>query len=103
MSVVTAIATYSGNGAAGSTPLKELKYSPTLRGFVFSGTTAPTTIEIGIIDESGTFVVLTDGTITSIPDDFRVLAMPDKGLAMKVTGGSPNFIITALNAGPTTQ
>jgi len=99
MSNITAVGTYTGNNSNSALVVKELKYSSTLRGFVFSGDTAPTSIEIGIIDEAGTFVVFTDGTITAIPDDFRVLAMPNKGLAMKVTGGSPDFIITALNAG----
>ena len=65
----------------------------------FSGTTLPTTLEVGYIDDDGNFQVLTDGTVSSLPHDLIVGAVPKDGLVIEVTGGAPDFVVTYIGPG----
>jgi hypothetical protein len=60
-------------------------------GIGFSGSTLATTVQVGYVDEGGTFVPMTDGTIQTLPTNIIVDSVPPNGLALNVVGGSPNF------------
>ena len=68
-----------------------LKYKNGKQELAFSGATLPTTLEIGFINEAGTFIAKTGGAVTSLPTSFVVNNIPAKGLALNVSGGSPDF------------
>lgn len=73
-------------------------------GLAFSGSTLPTTLEVGFKNQGDTFIPFTGGAITSLPTTFPVNHIPPEGLALNVSGGSPDFEIDfAGDAGPLTQ
>ena len=74
----------------------ELSDGHTKRGLMFTGT-LPTTLEIGMLVD-GTFVAYTGGAVTATPTSLVVETIPPGGLALNVTGGSPNFTITSTGA-----
>lgn len=82
----------------------ELKATGQARGFVFSGSNLPSTqLALGIVDSAGVFIPFTGAIVTTLTGDnnFLVNAQPPAdGLALNVEGGSPDFIMTAFNAGP---
>ena len=84
-------------GVFTSQDIPELRYTSGRRGLLFTGT-LPTTLQIGMLDpDDDSFEAYTDGTITSSPTSFLVNSIPTAGLALNVSGGSPNFKI--LDAG----
>lgn len=87
---MTAIST-TGVKDKGDIPF--LKYKNQKQGLAFSGSTLPTLLQIGFVDPDGTFIPLTGGTITVLPQTLVVNSMPVKGLALNVSGGSPDFSI----------
>lgn len=62
---------------------------------VFSGSTLPTTLQVGQYDEENNFVPFDGGTVTALPSSFVVNAAPESGIIINVDGGSPDFIITS--------
>jgi len=73
-------------------------------GLGFSGSTLPTTLQVGFLQQNGTFVPYTGGTVTVLPTTFTVNHVPAQGLALNVSGGSPDFDIDfAGYSGPLTQ
>lgn len=62
-------------------------------GLAFSGSTLPTTLEVGFVQPGGTFVPYTDGKVTALPRTLVVATVPSQGIALNVSGGSPNFEI----------
>ena len=67
-------------------------------GILFSGSTLPTTLEVGMYDDAGTFQAFQNGAITALPFDVTVGAVPKGGVVINVTGGTPDFYATF--AGP---
>ena len=73
-------------------------------GLAFSGSTLPTTLQVGFLQPGGTFVPYTDGTITALPRTLVVATVPTQGIALNVSGGSPDFEVDFTgHAGPLTQ
>ena len=72
-------------------------------GLIFSGSTLATTVEVGTLNDQGTFVAFDDGAVTSLPRSMVVNSVNnDKGIVINVDGGSPNFNISHAGAsGPT--
>lgn len=72
----------------------ELNYSSGVKGLGFYGT-FPTTLTLGFIDpdDKSTFRAFTGGVITTDGTTFDVTVVPTGGLALQVTGGSPDFSI----------
>ena len=83
-------------GVKDAKSISELAFTSAKKGFMFTGT-LPTTLEIGILVD-GTFVAFTGGAVTSTPSSLVVETIPPEGLALNVTGGSPNFVITSTGA-----
>jgi hypothetical protein len=68
---------------------------------MFSGSTLPTTLQVGANNDAGTFVPFTGGDITSLPTSMVINSMPSGGVVIVATGGSPNFnVSSAGDAGP---
>ena len=87
MTAITATGVYESN------TIPELRYTSGRRGLLFSGT-LPTTLEVGMLDpDDGSFEAFTDGAVTASPTSFLVNSVPTAGLALNVSGGSPNFKI----------
>ena len=93
--------TTAGTFAAKDVP--ELMHTGVAKALIFSGSTLPSTLQVGILDELGTFVPITGGGVTALPTDFIVDTVPPEGLALYVDGGSPDFVIKASKAGPLSQ
>lgn len=72
-----------------------LEYQPTSCGLAFSGSTLPTTLEVGMLNDADVFVPFTGGLVTALPSTFIVAAMPSTGIVIRATGGSPNFNVSA--------
>ena len=73
-------------------------------GLAFSGSALPTTLQVGFLQPGGTFVPYTDGTITALPRTLVVATVPTQGIALNVSGGSPDFEVDFTgHAGPLTQ
>ena len=80
------------------------RYSAQKIGLAFSGSTLPTTLQVGFVNQGGTFVPYTGGTVTTLPTPFVVNTVPDQGIALNVSGGSPNFSVDSTgHAGPLSQ
>ena len=96
--------------AIGTTGTKTQKDVPFLKhtgqkiGLSFSGATLPTTLQVGFVNQDGTFVAFTGGTITVLPTTLVVNSVPQQGIALIVTGGSPDFNVDFTgHAGPLSQ
>lgn len=73
-------------------------------GLAFSGSTLPTTLQVGFVQQDGTFVAYTGGGVTVLPTTLTVNHVPPQGLALNVSGGSADFDIDFVgDAGPLTQ
>jgi len=83
--------TINTTGTKDKADISFLKYKNGKQGLSFSGSALPTTLEVGFINTKGTFVAFTDGAVTALPTSFVVNTIPPQGLALNVTGGSPNF------------
>ena len=94
MPLITTTGTISGD----SPGFSFLNYNRASIGLAFSGATLPTTLEIGIINDEGLFVPLTNGAITTLPTTLIVDSVPIDGLVINVTGGSPNFNLSFAGA-----
>ena len=70
-----------------------LRYKNGKQELAFSGSTLPTTLEVGFVNQAGTFIPKTGGAITSLspPTTLVVNNIPAQGLALNVSGGSPDF------------
>lgn len=79
--------------------LDMLRFSSGSKGLGFSGSTLPTTLEVGFINSAGTFQAFTGGAITALPSTFNVERVPGQGLALNVDGGSPDFSIDLVGNG----
>jgi hypothetical protein len=90
---MTRIAT---TGTKTAVDVPELSTAKNGKGLLFTGT-LPTTLEVGVLVEN-TFVALTGGGVTAAPYSFYVQSIPPQGLALNVTGGSPNFVITSVGS-----
>ena len=66
-------------------------------GLAFSGSTLATTVEVGIFNDEGIFVPFTAGNVTQM-GTFTVESIPKDGIAINVSGGSPNFNISSAGA-----
>ena len=91
---ITSTGTY-GSGKAG---FEFLQYNGSAIGLSFSGSTLPTTLEVGFLNDVASFVPLTNGLVTSLPTTFIVDSVPKDGLLIKVTGGSPDFNVSYTGA-----
>lgn len=60
-------------------------------GLAFSGNTFPTTLEVGFVSPDGAFIPFTNGTVVDNPTTLVVNSIPGKGIAINVSGGSPDF------------
>jgi len=60
----------------------------------FAGPTLPTTLELKYVDDAGNDQVLEGGNITSLPTSLNVGPLNSE-LKIVVTGGSPDFNVTA--------
>ena len=60
---------------------------------LFAGTTLPTTLTVGYVDDTGTSQVLEYGAVTSLPASMAIEPL-NTDLEIVVTGGSPNFNVT---------
>lgn len=60
---------------------------------LFAGTTLPTTLTVGYVDDAGNSQVFQDGTITALPASITIENC-NKDLEIVVTGGSPDFNVT---------
>ena len=90
MTAITATGTYDAKDVS------ELGYTSAKKGYMFTGT-LPTTLELGIL-VNGTFTAVTGGAVTTTPSSLVVETIPPQGLALNVTGGSPDFVITSTGA-----
>jgi len=91
-------------GTKTSADIPFLKHTGQKIGLAFSGATLPTTLQVGIVNQGGTFVEFTGGTITVLPTTFVVNSVPPQGIALIVTGGSPDFNVDFTgHAGPLSQ
>jgi hypothetical protein len=88
---ITAVGSVDGTIAG----FEFLKYQPSSAGLVFSGTTLPTTLEVGMMNDAGAFVPLTGGQVTVLPTSFIVDSVPQSGIVIRSTGGAPNFNVSA--------
>ena len=88
--------TITSTGIKTAIDAPELNSTDNGKGLMFTGT-LPSTLEVGIL-VSGTFVALTGGAVTSTPASFVVETIPPEGLALNVSGGSPNFVITGVGS-----
>lgn len=91
---ITAAGTFTGNDIG----FEFLKSNKISRGLLFSGSTLPTTLEVGMLNDVGVFVAFTNGTITALPTSLIVDSVPEGGVVIEVTGGSPDFNLS--HAGP---
>ena len=87
---VDAAGTYTKD-SAGFEFLGNVNVLPAL---LFSGSSLGGGATLGYLDSSGTFVAITDGAVSALPEQKAVDAMPSEGLALQVTG-SPDFEILA--------
>lgn len=72
-----------------------LGYSGRKQALIFSGTTLPTTLEVGVLNDQKVFVPFTAGGVTVLPTTILVEAVPTGGLVLNVDGGSPNFNVSS--------
>lgn len=94
----------STTGTKTKTDVPFFRYEGQKIGLAFHGATLPTTLQVGFVNQGGTFVPYTGGTITTLPTTFVVNTVPDQGVAMIVTGGSPDFNVDFTgHSGPLSQ
>ena len=97
MPEITVAGTYKGDTIGFSF----LKNNNKAIGLSFSGATLPTTLEVGFLNDAATFVPFTNGTITALPTSLIIDSVPEDGIVVVATGGSPSFNLSfAGNAGP---
>jgi len=102
MTIAKVNITTTGNKT--SADVQFLKHTGQKIGLAFSGSTLPTTLEVGFLQQDLTFVAYTGGAITVLPTSFVVNTVPPQGIALNVSGGSPNFDIDSTGpAGPLSQ
>jgi len=85
--------TITTTGTKTAIDIPELKATIGSKGLMFTGT-LPATLEVGILVD-GVFAAMTGGAVTSTPASFVVETIPPEGLALNVSGGSPDFSITS--------
>lgn len=68
-------------------------------GLIFSGSTLPTTLEVGTRNDEGDFVAYPAGTVTALPAELLISAINNEGIVINVVGGSPNFNLSYAGAG----
>lgn len=90
--------TSTGTYEAGKPGFEFLQYNGSAIGLSFSGSTLPTTLEVGFLNDVSAFVPLTNGEVTALPTTFIIDSVPKDGLLIKVTGGSPNFNVSYTGA-----
>jgi len=103
MATQTITITTTGTKTASDIPF--LAHSGQKIGLAFNITTLPTTLEVGFVNQPGTFIAFDDGTITATGNKTMMInAVPSQGIAINVTGGSPSFTVDfAGHGGPLSQ
>ena len=88
--------TITTTGTKTAIDVPELSSAHGRKGLLFTGT-LPATLEVGIM-VNGTFTALTGGAVTASPTSFVVETSPPEGLALNVSGGSPDFVIASVGS-----
>jgi len=103
--MATATVTISSTGTKTSSDIPFLAYGGQKIGLGFNITTLPTTLEVGFVNQGGTFIAFDDGAITATGNKSMLInSVPSQGIAINVTGGSPSFTVDfAGNGGPLSQ
>lgn len=96
--MASATITVTTVGTKTSSVIPFLKHTGRKIGLAFVITTLPTTLEVGFVNDEDDFIAFTDGAITAT-GTLVVNTVPEQGIAIRVTGGSPNFTVDFAGSG----